>query len=116
MFLDPDNGLETPSASLLASKGPKYAALDEMRPFLLSGKSVVVYHHAGRVGTVAEQAQRRLKQIREVLNAEVPIALRYRRGTTRLYFVIPSQEHRKLVLDRVSLLLSGPWSAHFSPC
>ena len=114
VFIDPDNGLEVRSVPRHRKGGPKYAFIDELRPWAKGGQSLVVYQHIGRRGTAEEQVRGRLAQLRCGLgDAGEPFSLLYRRGTLRAYLVIPAPEHRRLLLERAKLLVDGPWGRHF---
>ena len=58
LFLDPDNGLEAPSAPITSARAGKYAYLDELEELAGGGRSVLVYHHLARNGTHARQIAR----------------------------------------------------------
>ena len=112
VFLDPDNGLESGTGKL-AKRGCKYVFLDELRAFIDRKQSVVVYHHLDRTGPAAQQASRRLSQIREELGAELAVALRFTRISSRFYFVIAAEHHEEMLSDRIKAFLNGPWGSHF---
>jgi len=62
LFLDPDNGLETPSAAKTPRLAGKYVTVDEMVTLLTSGAGVVLYQHSDR-SPWARQRDRVVSQI-----------------------------------------------------
>lgn len=114
IFCDPDNGIASRDESLRLAKGAKSIGRREIAGFYSRGQSVVVYHHADRSAPVPEQAARRVREIKEALGTDDVFALRYSRGTTRLYFVAPSTNHSRLIRARTAELVAGPWGQHFS--
>ena len=114
IFCDPDNGIAGRDEKLRSGKGAKSVGRDEIAGFHARGQTVVVYHHADRSASVSEQSARRTNELRETLGTDDVFALRFARGTTRLYFVAPSPHHSNLIRDRANALVSGPWGQHFS--
>ena len=107
VFVDPDNGIaiadkgEANQATgitkvdLYSKRGPKYVFMDDLERFYKRGQSLVIYHHMGRQGTATEQINRLAERLKECLKLPyLPRALRYRRGTTRFYFIVPHERHR----------------------
>jgi hypothetical protein len=112
VFVDPDNGLRrsdhaTPSHR---SKAEKHAYLDELRPFVDRGQSLVAYHHADRSAPVAVQAERRMADAAEQLGVEPLAAVRASRGTTRLFLVVPVPAHRDHLTARLHDLERSRWA------
>ena len=113
VFLDPDNGLEGQTARHALS-GPKYVYHDELRAFAEPGRSLVVYHHLDRKEPAVEQIRSRTEELKRALNLDVsPMALRFRRGSARLFLIAASDDHVQLMTTRVQRLLRGPWRHHF---
>ena len=113
VFADPDNGLE-PRAGVPRHRltGPKYAYFDELVPYLDRGQSLVVYHHLHRSLVHESQVRDRLSQIEERLGPA--LALRYRPGTGRAFFVVPAEAHREVLRERAERLVRNRcWSQHF---
>lgn len=112
--VDADNGLETASSRRHGLKGGKHAFLDELQRFWQRGQSLIVYQHTHRRGTVAEQVARRLPQLRDGFVGAASIdAVRFRRGTSRVFFIIAQAAHDDLLRRRLDAMLRGPWAAHF---
>jgi len=113
VFVDPDNGLES-GTKRHHNRGTKYAYFDELGPYLSRGQSLVVYHHMGRNRKAPEQIQQRLAEItRRLEGCSSPFALRFGRGTSRAFFVVPTKAHRTVLLERAGRFVLGPWSRHF---
>ena len=111
VFLDPDNGLEPQSIS--TTNALKYAYLSEVEKWFGRGQSVVVYHHLGRNGTHTEQIARWLKRLERRFGPADIFALRFRRGTSRAFFVLATAEHGPSMRQRAEALTVAPWSEHF---
>ena len=112
VFVDPDNGLQVKSASRTARKGPKYAFFDELCSYQQRDQSLVIYQHIGRNGKAKDQIRRRLDQIEECLG-QPATALWYRRGTSRVFFIVPTDRHRETLRRRSEQFLQTLWSRHF---
>ncbi|HUT51081.1 MAG TPA: hypothetical protein VM325_17255 [Alphaproteobacteria bacterium] len=118
IFVDPDNGLEGESAGTQGSspKGSKFAMFDEVAALYESGASLVIYHHAGRNGTVAQQASRLVGRLRDAIatDLEIPV-LAFRRGTVRLFLLVPNGVDGMELVNRWRSMTANadPWSDHF---
>lgn len=119
VVLDPDNGLMADRLSVRLKSAVKYATLRECEAFYASGRrTLVVYQHTHRRGTVAEQAERALYRLTQHLG--VPrgdaFALRFHRGTSRCYLVVPAAAGRGLIRRRARSMITGDWGrrGHFS--
>jgi hypothetical protein len=113
VFLDPDNGLEVRSTSPCSKRGPKYVFLTEIKLYLERNQSVVIYQHLSRQGTATEQVRRRRKQLWKLPGVFDIFALRYHRGTGRVFFVLASRKHSKILRAQTDRLLEGLWAKHF---
>ena len=112
VFVDPDNGLEV-EAKPHHKRGPKHVFFHELSQYTQRDQSVVIYHHIARNGTAQEQIRERLTQIGERLGSAA-IALRYRRGTARAFFIVPAQRHKDVLFCRAERFLRSPsWERHF---
>lgn len=114
VFLDPDNGLETKSVQPFHKEGPKYVFLKEIRPYVERCQSVVIYQHLGRNLPAEQQICQRARQLRKQLRINDIMALPYGRGTARIFFVLPAQEHQGIIRSRAEQLVQGPWGKHFT--
>ena len=92
VFVDPDNGIEC--ADLRDTQA---------RPH----KSVVVYHHTGRLGgTAEEQTKRQLQKLCDQFTlAEEPFGVLFRRCTVRAYLILPTRDHCRVLLERTNALV-----------
>lgn len=113
VFFDPDNGIET-ARPRQGVRSAKHVYLDELLPFADRGQSLVIYHHLGRSGSHLEQVEARRIQLAEALGCELPIALRFQRGTSRAFFVVPNSRDRLLIASRTERFMSSPWAQHFT--
>jgi hypothetical protein len=112
VFVDPDNGLRRSDHSIPShrSKSEKHAYLDELRPFVDRGQSIVAYHHADRSAKVPVQAERRMADAADELGVEPLAVVRASRGTTRLFLVVPGSAHRCFLRQRLEELERSPWA------
>ena len=120
VFVDPDNGLSDPATGIsrsvdpLRKKGPKYVYMDDIRRFAEPDRSLVIYHHLGRNGTVVEQIRKVADSLRTGLDLpRLPWALCYRRGTVRAYFILAEERHEAILERRLNSLLDSSWNSHF---
>ena len=111
VFVDPDNGLSK-TANRFGKKGPKSVFMDDLIPYVHRGQSVVIYHHLGRQGTAEQQIESWSAELGEQLG-RVPWSLRFHRGSARVFFVIPSDEHEAVLDARIRDFCHGPWNQHF---
>lgn len=119
VVLDPDNGLMSDRVSLRSQAAIKYAALHECEAFYASGRrSLIVYQHGHRTGTIAEQAGFALDRLTSRLDVprDACFALRFHRGTSRCYLVVPARGELDTLRSRAQALVAGPWGqrGHFS--
>ena len=109
--VDPDNGL-TSDAKMFKQDGPKYTYLSDLRALWERGQSLVVYQHLGMDKKADVQTEATGEVLRDGLGTE-PLAMRYHRGTARVFFVLPQPAHRERIEARLARMLDGPWSHHF---
>ena len=113
VFLDPDNGLRD---DFRKGASAKHAYLCEVLDYLDQGCAVVLYHHLGRFGPHDEQIRGRAGSLATRLGGSHRVAaLRYRRGTSRAFFVIWPIGLDELFARRLTEFCEGPWVAekHF---
>ena len=114
VFVDPDNGIAN-RASPYAKKGPKCVFQEDLRQFIEQGQSLVVYHQLGRQAPADEQIRFWSERLRDYLGlGKSSWALRFRRGSARVYFVIPNARNDALLESRINSLLDSPWKSHFA--
>jgi len=119
VVLDPDNGLMGDRLSIRSRSAVKYATLDECAAFYAGGRrSLVVYQHAHRQGSAWEQASGALQRLGDRIGSprEDTFALRFHRGTTRFYLVVPARGKVHRLRQRAAAIIDSEWGArgHFS--
>jgi hypothetical protein len=111
VFLDPDNGI--------AFRSPvapeKYADVGELTSFAERGQSLVVYQHADRSATVEQQATRLLQRVTELVPVDPLAAVVARRGTVRMFVLLPQPRHRDSFAAAVRRIETTPWATHLQP-
>jgi hypothetical protein len=113
IFLDPDNGFQIKSVKRHADKGPKYVYWDEVEHFLNSAKTLVVYHHLNRTMKSRKQIEVKLHEFSTNLPAaRLVVPVLFKRGSHRVFFVIPSESHKSLILSRLREMQNSPWATH----
>ena len=114
VFVDPDNGIGT-TAQASSRFGAKYVLLEELIPYLDRGQTLVIYHHLNRQTPAESQVSRRLAELEERLTSPGRVmALRYHRGSARVFFVVTSLGYFDILKRKTKLFLQSPWSLHFS--
>jgi hypothetical protein len=114
VFVDPDNGIQVPSAEPHHTRGPKYVFFSELKRLTATPHppSLVIYQHMNHREKVDRQIRRRLEEIGARLDGHAsPVALQFR--TSRFFFVVPTKAHRSVLLDRARCLARIPWDGHF---
>ena len=115
VFFDPDNGLEVPSRSRDSLKGPKHVYYDDLLPSWQRGQSLVVYHHLSRRADAREQIRGRCRDLCGLLPGARPIALRYRRRSPRVYFVLPNSSRASVLELRTKAFMESRWGQSGNP-
>jgi hypothetical protein len=111
VFLDPDNGI----AFGARPAAEKYAYVDELTPFVAGGQSLIVYHHADRSATVEQQATRLLQRVSDAVAVDPLGAVVARRGTVRLFILVPQPSHRDSFAAALRRMEGAPWGTHLQP-
>ena len=105
VFLDPDNGIAG-KCSKYSKKAPKYAFPDELRRLNAFGKTVVVYQHQHRRGTLADQVNSIFMQF----GVATAFAVSFHAFTVRIYYVFPASESDgQLLRQRATQFVAGGW-------
>ncbi|WP_417320951.1 hypothetical protein [Emcibacter sp.] len=112
IFLDPDNGLEVKSVPIHAPKAPKYVFWDELEKFHSLGKTLVVYHHLNRTLKSREQIAIKLEEFQNEIGERPVIPVLFKRGSHRVFFVIPSENHEDIIKFRVEKFAQSSWAPH----
>jgi hypothetical protein len=116
VFFDPDNGLEVMSVPKGHSKAGKYIYWDELVPFWHRGNSLLIYHHLNRTVSAARQVVLITRRFATELDGAVIVPLVFRRGSSRVFWLIHRADDLGRELERRALdMLSGGWSRHFRP-
>ena len=113
--VDPDNGMETPSAGRLSTKGPKFVYYDDLQRCWERGQSLVIYQHTTRSGNLGAQVAQRCKEMRARLPGANPVALRFRRRSSRVYFVAAQSRHANVLNARLRSFLESDWGKGSTP-
>ena len=113
VFLDPDNGLEPKAVPITRKMAPKYAYLEEVGKWLERCQSLMIYHHLGRNRPHPDQIEGWIERLRGEFKPHDIFALRFRRGTSRAFFVLATAEHGPSMQQRAEALIDSPWSKHF---
>ena len=97
VFYDPDNGLEVKSRSFNSIYAPKYVFFQETRETWQTGKSIVIYQHTNRNGSLQNQVTYRINQLKNQLSiSEDKISVvKSGHGTSRFYLIIKQDQHRE---------------------
>ncbi len=116
VFLDPDNGLSLKCDQ--QSVSGKHAYLAEVLSFVSQGNAVIFYHHPDRRKNTLTDKSSHDRQIedlakyiaRKLDNNHHVSAFRYRRGTSRAFFVIWPVARGEVFKPRIQAVGNGLWS------
>ena len=115
VFVDPDNGIGT-TAQASTRFGAKYVLLEELIPYLDMGQTLVIYHHLNRTATADVQIRLSGTRLGDIFGRNSRCsAVRFRRGSARVFFVVQQKEHETTLQRRLARMLATPWGAHFCP-
>lgn len=112
VFLDPDNGFEIKSVKKHTDKGPKYVFWDEFQKFQSRDQTIVVYHHLNRTLKSRDQISIKLDQFKDIIGANKVIPVLFKRGSHRVFFVIPSNKHKSIIEERLGSYEKSLWAPH----
>ncbi len=120
VFADPDNGLEIATCDRLSLKGPKYTYYDDIYPCWKRGQSLVIYQHISRTyrgcrASAREQITQRRHELRSRLPGADPVAIRFRRRSSRVYFVVAQPRHNSTLRTRAEAFLASSWGLAAPP-
>ncbi|MDA8329645.1 MAG: hypothetical protein M0027_00260 [Candidatus Dormibacteraeota bacterium] len=113
IFADPDNGFRPKSHRVPRSRtnAVKHAYLDELAKFVARGQSLVVYHHAGRRGSIEQQVRWRLAELSEQVPGCTPLGCVIARlGSVRLLLVAAAEPHRSFLSRKLQSLQTSVWA------
>ena len=111
VFLDPDNGLLADSVGKHSARSVKYAFFEEVKDYIDSGKSVIVYNHRCR-----KPERKYFEDIEEKLQDNIKVyhhmvqEITFPKGTIRDYFAIPAcKEHYEKIRDAFADMKNSKW-------
>lgn len=114
--MDPDNGVRWPARNRMRQDWAKYVSTEEVALYLQNGKSLIIYQHQTRdKGGLPITIPQKFSLLQSLGFDTGPWALVFRRLQVRVYFIIPSAEHRETLWRRTSEFLHTPWGrdGHF---
>lgn len=112
VFVDPDNGLMTPSAAG-TPRSNKYVEPRELEDYYLQGASVVYYQHKARVKDDFYLEQHRELLSRSGFKGATGMCLKFVPTSQRYYFFIIQPKHESIILECVDRFLATPWRMCF---
>lgn len=114
VFMDPDNGLLVKSVGKRSARSIKYVFYEEVKDFIKSGKSVLVYNHRCRKPErkYFDDIEERLQENVEIDKGEIQV-ITFPKGTMRDYFAIPAgREHSDIFHDVFDVMKDSAWGQH----
>ena len=106
VFVDPDNGI---ASEKTPEESPKHVFPYELSSFFGRGQSLVIYHHLTREGKAQEQINRLGRRLTESFKPPFTCwALRYRRGTGRVYFIVAQEHHERIIKHQLDKFQNKP--------
>ncbi len=116
VFLDPDRGFQPLSVQAGHKNAVQYVLWDEAERFAGSQRrqTLVCYHHLNRTKPWPEQIDEKIREIgSRIVGGDAAIPVLFRRGTGRVFFVLPSEQHHDLVASRVRAMAEDAcWRRH----
>ncbi len=113
VFVDPDNGIGS-TAQAHSRLGAKYVLPRELWPYCNNEQTLIVYHHLNRSTTAANQIKDVGGRLLDKNNQSSTCwAMRFRRGSARVFFIIPNKKHIAALHHRLAGMLDSTWSKHF---
>jgi hypothetical protein len=112
VFLDPDNGLAPNGLKTHSTRACKYVFESEVNTLVASGRSVIVYQHQNRRGTLKQQVERSMLRFTDVANGA--FALTFHAYAVRAYIFLPANStHKKLLSNCCTRFLKKGWNRVF---
>lgn len=107
VFCDPDNGV----AFAETTRSQRHISLSEIQRLYEAGHSVILYHHPDRSCSHLDQIASRVQQFSDSVTQGKPVwAAHFRRGTSRVYFVLPQPRHLGAMQAAMRQLDKSAWS------
>ena len=113
VFLDPDNGLVKDIKDEVSAKHVYFC---EVQDFVYLGGALVFYHHLNRSTTHDRQIEHQLRWLAgKFRDSHHVAAFRYRRGTSRVFFVIWPAHLHEILWPCMQAVSDSQWTAegHF---
>lgn len=102
IFFDPDNGIDFNASNAAISS--KHIGIEELGHFWKRNQSLLVYHHLSRAkGGHDKEKARAIANIAEQLPGAIVREYHFRRGTSRVFFLIIQSIHLSRFPDAKSL-------------
>ena len=111
VYLDPDTGL-APENKMFRKDGTKYTYVSHLNRFWQRGQTLVIYQQLPQGKTAETWFPEIAALLRKGLHQAEPIAFRFRKGTSRAFFVVPQPDHCKRIESRIHRMLATPWQQH----
>lgn len=112
VFLDPDNGIAPSRLRLHSTRACKYAFECEVNTLVASGRSVIVYQHQSRNGTLEQQVGRSMQRFAEVVKGA--FALTFHAYAVRSYIILPASGiHKEQLSKCCTHFLESGWNRVF---
>jgi len=109
VFCDPDNGVNFDGQR----NSRRHISLEEVSALYRSGHSVIVYHTPNRLTPHVEQLRSGLDHFRqEIAGLEASWAAHFRRGSSRVFFVLAQKEHAACIGKTISQMQFSAWTQH----
>jgi hypothetical protein len=112
LFLDPDNGIQTPNVRKTQMRAMKYAFVDEIREYFDCCNILVIYSHRDR--TPANEYMQRFVTVANQLNNSVQMKIiRFKRVSVRDYFFLYKKPYTSIVHELLTKLTTAPFDFMF---
>ena len=110
IFFDPDNGIASKEKEMESKLSSEHAYVNELRPFVECGKSLVIYHHAAFVSHEMQTMYLALRLQSELGLTNIR-ALKFGAGGggIRFYFVVVQPKHKDLIYERLANFRNSRW-------
>lgn len=112
VFLDPDNGIQTPTSTKAQARAVKYAFVDEIRSYYETFGFVIVYNHRDR-SPKQLYIQKFIKTHKAVGAQSLMRILRFKRFSVRDYVFFYRKQHTSTVARLFDTLTSAPFDFLF---
>jgi len=111
IFLDPDNGIQTPRIRKTQIKAIKYVFWNEIIRYYESGKSLVIYNH--RDYKPKNEYDFKFREVQRLIGRDIMV-LRFKRYQVRDYLLLPRDgSHEQLFTRLIKKLTDPPYNFLF---